>query len=145
MLEEIIKELTAAKNNDHITSGGMLTWVKRVEAQMAQTTVLNTLIKSRQFDKIKISKRVKDNKTGTPVHWTTLQQPCRYCGGIHQPRQYPAYGKMCMECSKIGHFWKVCHSRKSRVVSEMEQEVAQKYTGDDIEMVSNNSVCLNKN
>ena len=31
MFEEIIKELMAAKNDDHITSGGVLAWVKRVE------------------------------------------------------------------------------------------------------------------
>ena len=55
MLEEIIKELTATKNNDHITSGGMLAWAKRVEVQRAQAAVLNTLTESRQFDKVKIS------------------------------------------------------------------------------------------
>ena len=59
MLEEIIQELTAAKNDDHITSGGVLAWAKRVEVQRAQVAVLNTLIESRQFDKIKLSKRVK--------------------------------------------------------------------------------------
>ena len=31
MLEEIIKELTATNNNDHITSGEVLVWAKRVE------------------------------------------------------------------------------------------------------------------
>ena len=56
MLREIIKELKATKNDDLITSGGVLAWVKRVEAQRAQATVLNTLTKSRQFDKINISK-----------------------------------------------------------------------------------------
>ena len=43
MLEEIIKALTATKNNDHITSGSVLAWTKRVEAQRAQVAVLNTL------------------------------------------------------------------------------------------------------
>ena len=52
MLEEIIKELTATKINDCITSGGVLAWAKRVEAQRAQAEVLNTLTKSRQFDEI---------------------------------------------------------------------------------------------
>ena len=32
MLEEIIKELMSTKNDDHITSGGMLEWTKKVEA-----------------------------------------------------------------------------------------------------------------
>ena len=76
MLEEIIKELTASKNDDHITSGGILAWAKRVEVQRAQAAVLNTLTESKQFDKIKISKKAKDNKTRAPVHQTTQQQPC---------------------------------------------------------------------
>ena len=59
MLEEIIKELTATKNDDHITSGGVLAWAKRVKAQRAQAAVLNTLTDTKQFDKIKISKKVK--------------------------------------------------------------------------------------
>ena len=71
MLEEIIKELTATKINDHITRGGMLTWVKRVEVQRAQTAVLNTLNESKQFDKIKISKKPKDDKARAPVNQTT--------------------------------------------------------------------------
>ena len=36
MLIEIIKELTAARNDDHITSGDVLAWVKRVEVQKTQ-------------------------------------------------------------------------------------------------------------
>ena len=47
MLEEIIKELTATKNNDHITSGGILAWAKRVEVQRAQAAVLITLTESK--------------------------------------------------------------------------------------------------
>ena len=43
MLEEIIKELTATNNDDHITSGGVLAWTKRVEVQRVQAAVLNTL------------------------------------------------------------------------------------------------------
>ena len=49
MLEEITKELTATKNDDHITSGCMLMQVKRVEAQRPQAAVLNILTESRQF------------------------------------------------------------------------------------------------
>ena len=74
MLEEIIKELTATRNDDRITSGGLLAWAKRVEVQRAQTAVLNTLTESRQFEKIKISKKVKEDKARTPVHQTTPQQ-----------------------------------------------------------------------
>ena len=66
-------------------------------------------------------------------------------GGSTSQGQCPAYSKMCAECSKVGHFWKVFHSRRSRVINEMDQEVSQEYTGDVIEMVSVNSVYMNKN
>ena len=49
-----------------------------------------------------------------------------------------------MECNKIGHFCRVCQSRKSRVVNEVGQKDTQEYTEDDLEMVSINSVCFNK-
>ena len=42
MLEEIIKELTAANDNEQITSEGVLAWAKRVEAQRTQAAVLST-------------------------------------------------------------------------------------------------------
>ena len=60
------------------------------------------------------------------------------------PSVWQEYGKMCSECSKIGHFPKVCCSRRSRVVNEMEQEVSHEYKEDDFETVNINSVCMNK-
>ena len=84
MLEEIIKELATARNNEHITSGGVLAWAKRVEAQRAQEAVLSTITESRQFYKIKVSRKVKESKTTTLMQRNnTSWQPCRYCGRIH--------------------------------------------------------------
>ena len=145
MLEEIIKELTTARNNDHVTSGGVLAWAKRVEVQRAQVAVLSTVTESRQFDKIKVSRKVRERNTTMLMQQSnTSWQPCRYCGGTHPPRQCPVYDKMCTVCNKIGHFHRVCQSRKSRVINEMEQEDTQEYTKDDLETVSINSVCFNK-
>ena len=67
ILEKIIKELTATSNDDHITSGGVVAWVTRVEAQRAWAAVLNTLTELRQFNKIKVSKRAKEDTTRPPV------------------------------------------------------------------------------
>ena len=60
----------AIKNNDHIRSGGVLVWAKRLEAQRAHAVVLNTLTESRQFDKVKIYKKTKDDIARTPVSQT---------------------------------------------------------------------------
>ena len=53
--------LTATNNDDHIASGGVLAWAKRVEVQRAQAAVLNTLTESRQFDEVK---NIEENKKG---------------------------------------------------------------------------------
>ena len=71
MLEEIMKELMATKNSDHITSGGVLAWAKRLGVQRAQAAVLNSLTESRQFDKVKISKITKVDNIRATVNWTT--------------------------------------------------------------------------
>ena len=56
MLEEIIKELTTVKSNDQITSGNVLVWAKRVEAQRTQAAVMSAITKCKEFDKIKVSR-----------------------------------------------------------------------------------------
>ena len=80
MLEAIIKEVTATNNDDHITSRGVLAWVKRVEVQRVQAAVLNTLTELRHLNKIKVSKRAKEDTARPLVGWTSQWQPCRYCG-----------------------------------------------------------------
>ena len=60
-------------------------------------------------------------------------------------RRCPAYGNTCAGCGKTGHFKKVCHSRRERVVNEVEVEASQEYSKGEIETVSIDSVHLNKN
>ena len=67
MLKEITKELTTAKDDDHITSGGVLAWSKRVDAQRAQAAVLNTITELRQCDKVKIANKPKEDSTRGPL------------------------------------------------------------------------------
>ena len=56
-------------NVDHIMSGGVFAWVKRDGAQRAQAAVLDTLTKSRQFNKVKVAKRPKEDNARVPVIW----------------------------------------------------------------------------
>ena len=45
----------------------MLTWAKRIEAQRAQATVLNNIIESCQFDKVKVTQKPQEgNVRHTP-------------------------------------------------------------------------------
>ena len=141
MLEEIIKELTAANEDEQITSEGMLPWAKRVEAQRAQAAVLSTITEFRQFNKVKIIKKAKEDNTRCPPGPTAQQCPCRYCGGLHAPRQCLAYDKICTGCCRTGHFKKVC---QNRAMNELEIEESHEGNKGEIETVSIDSVHLNK-
>ena len=68
----------------------MLAWARKVETQRVQAAVLNMLTELRQFDSIKLSTKVKEDKARTPVHHTTSQQPCRYYGGDPPTKTMPS-------------------------------------------------------
>ena len=92
MLEEVIRELTVRNIDEQTTSKGVLVWVKRIEAQWVQTTILNDITESCQFIKIKMASKTKGGQARQSLNTTVNRWPCRYCGGIHMPQQWPAYG-----------------------------------------------------
>ena len=133
-----------SRSNDHITSGSVLTWVKRVEAQRAQADAMNSITEQKEFDKIKVSRAISKESSKTQAQSSNqVQQPCRYCSSFHQPRQCMACGKVCMECYNASHFQRVCRSKKSRAVHEIKQEIIDNKASKEIEMVSVHSVQLN--
>ena len=85
MLAEIIKELTEIQENTEIISENMLCWAKRMEAQRAQSAIMNSLTEAKEFDKLKIVKNTyKDipRRSSAQIKMPT-KQTCRYCGSIH--------------------------------------------------------------
>ena len=65
MLDEIIREITTKNNDEQVTSKGILIWVRRIEAQRAQAAVLNNITESHQFDKVKVTKKSKEDNIKT--------------------------------------------------------------------------------
>ena len=53
MLGKIIKELTIKSNDEQTTSEGVLAWAKGVEAQRVQGMILDNIMETCQFDKVK--------------------------------------------------------------------------------------------
>ena len=140
MLDEIIRELTSKTSSQQMTGKDVLAWVKRVEVQRAQASILNDITETKTFDKVKKEPESK-NTWGREANIATHQrQPCRYWGGSHSPRQCPAYGKTCNTCGKMGHFRKVCKSKRNCMVHEVEIEMGPDSQGEDIEIVSINSL-----
>ena len=134
MLDEVIRELTTKTINELMTSEDMLIWAKMVEVQRVQAAILSDITESQKFNKVKV---VRQQAT----HPALTRWPCRYSGSCQALRQCLAYGKMCAGCRKMGHFKKVCQSRKDRGVHEVEVQVPQEEC--KIEEVSINSVYLN--
>ena len=62
MLDEIIREITAKNKDEQVTSEGVLIWAKYIEAQRVQATILNNITESHQFDKVKVTKKSKEDK-----------------------------------------------------------------------------------
>ena len=144
MLDEIIRELTSKTSSQQMTSKDVLARAKRVKVQRVQASILNDITETKTFDKVKKEPESK-NTQGREANIATHQRwPCRYCGGSHTPRQCPAYGKMCATCGKMGHFRKACRSKRNHVVHEVEIEVGRDSQGEDIEIVSINSLYLNR-
>ena len=137
MLDKVIRELTTKHSNDHTTSEDILIWAKRVEAQRMQAAKLSDITDSQRFDWVKVTKQQAAQRA---THRASPHRLCRYCGSVHAPRQCLAYGKTCASCGKLGHFKKVCQSRKDHAVQEVEEDVSQEEG--KIE-VSINSVYLN--
>ena len=108
---------------------------------------MNSLTEAKEFDKLKIMKNThKDSPRRCMQTKTPTKQMCRYCGSSHPLRQCPAYGKTCIECSKIGHFRVVCRSKRARAMNEVEQEAVQDIAEENnIDSVSINSIHFNKN
>ena len=102
-----------------------------MEVPRAEAAMLDMLTESRQFDKVKISKKPKEENARTPVGQMSHQQPCQYFGRLHMLRQCLAYGKTCVGCGKTRHFKKV--------------KASQEYSKGEIETVSIDSVHSNKN
>ena len=119
-MDEVLRELTARSNDEQMTSEGVLAWAKRVQMQRAQAAILNDITELCQFDKITMAQKSKSSQDRQVKNTTSHRQPCRYCGGIHMPQQCPAYGKMCARCRKMGHYKKVCRSKRDRAVHELQ-------------------------
>ena len=57
MMTEIIKELTAIKRTNEITSDHVLNWAERENVQRVQKAILDTTKESLEFDMIRKSKK----------------------------------------------------------------------------------------
>ena len=146
MLEEIIRELTARNNDEQTTSKGVLAWAIRIEAQQAQAAILNDITKLCQFDKINMASETKGRQARQTPNANVTRWPCRYCGRIHgTPNSAQHMGKMSTGCRKMGHYKKVCRSKRDCSVHELQVEMAQDSQDEEIETVSINLVYLNKN
>ena len=73
-----------------------------------------------------------------------MKQCYGYCGSGLLPRQCSAYGKKCVECSKVNHYREVCRSVRNKIVHDLEQEPDPHLEEEDhIDMVNIDSNIFN--
>ena len=110
---------------------------KDVEEQRAEEDAINRITEHKEFDKIKVSRPMYKE---SPVSQGQLSNPVwqayRYSGSFHQPRPSLAYGRVCTECNKTVHFYRVCRSKMSGAVHEVEQEIIDNKVSEYIKMMS---------
>ena len=123
MLDEVIRELTMKNNNEQTTSEDVLAWAKRIEALWAQTAILSDITRvAKILTKLKWFKKNKSqagHRNNTPSKSQTTMQilwgkPCaKTVSSI--------WKNMSASCGKMGHFKKVCRSRRDwQAVHEVE-------------------------
>ena len=78
-----------------------------------QASVLNDITEIKTFDKVRNAPESKNTQVRKSNIATQQRQPRRYCGGGHASRQCPVYGQACTTCGKMGHFRKVCRSKRN--------------------------------
>ena len=86
MLAKIISELTKDEENANVISKQVLVLEKRVEAQSAQSVVINSPSEMKEFDKIQIVRdEQKQNGRNLLAHVKMpMKQNCKYCGFSYQ-------------------------------------------------------------
>ena len=62
---------------------------------------------------------------------------CNRCGLKHERRKCPAYGKVCLKCSKANHFAKQCNSKLVNVVTENDIIESENYV---LDCITNNQL-----
>ena len=128
MQTKIMSEIKAKSKTDNVTRKQVLMLAKQEEINMMQLRGAGqTNAEAGQTD-------AKMIRAGT----------CKYCGSSHPPRKCPVYGKTCTACSKMGHYRKVCKSKGRGAVHEVEIEMGPDSQGEDMEIMSINSLYLNR-
>ena len=104
------------KRNDHDLNMTLVE-ARKIESRIAQRKLLG--LKSVQYDAInqhgRPKKKSKNKDSRQKSRFQSGIRDCKYCGGNHQRRQCPAYGKDCKACGKKNHFAKKCRSRGQSV------------------------------
>ena len=88
MLAEIIIEFNKIEENAGVTSEKVLYWAKRVEAKRAQSTIMNGLTETKEFEKLKIMNAINKDSPGRPFIHIKIpaKHKSRYCGSSHPLR-----------------------------------------------------------
>ena len=90
------------------------------------------ILKSNEtIDLHKISKHSK-SRSQTSAQATEKIKKCKFCENSHHRGKFPAYGKVCHNCSRKNHFKKCC-PRNRKTLRKIEQTETESPSADEYE------------
>ena len=116
-----------------------------MEAQKAQSAILNKLSETKNFDTINMRKRV-ERQIEVQLQAQTrmlVKQKWSYCSPWHLLRQCPVYGKIMQHAKRSTTTKEVCRSRRNKQVHSTDQATDPYQKEDYIYTVNINSINFN--
>nr|XP_039255361.1 uncharacterized protein K02A2.6-like [Styela clava] len=121
---------------DELTLVQAINMARAAETSKQQIHKMDNYSIGSSVDNIRQSKNKNSfDKTGTRQQWKNIRH-CKYCGGSHVARACPAFGKKCRFCNKIGHFEKVCRTKREDYKSSKERVMSLISEDEDVLMFS---------
>lgn len=137
-----------------ITLEKTIAYCRAAELSKQQVQVLND--QSVVATVKKYNKKVESFNNNTKKGCSEKEYICKKCGYTHEPRQCPAYGKICNKCKKVNHFAIGCRVKSNNYnksndnrrkinknIRQIEQDEETEDDEEDIQLVSQIKVINN--
>ena len=118
MMTDIIREWTAIKKTNEVTSEQVLAWTRRMEAQRTQKTLIEATKENKDFNAMKEKEQKNNALDKTNVDRREMGIKYKYCESTLEPKRFPAYGRNFSRCGKLNYLNWVCRSQSRQVPND---------------------------
>lgn len=143
LTEDLIKDrIVCGVNNDTVRARLLretdLNLAKAVDICRANKVTQSHMKVLHEEAEVAVNKITKTKSTVRQLnikHTGKEKEECTRCGYVHEPRKWPAYGKICNECLRKNHFSRMCKTPKPKgKPRKMEKKVHEIEQQEDAEL-----------